>query len=231
MIELDQVTKSYRRGGDAVEVLRGISLRMPAGQFTAIMGPSGSGKSTLLNILGFLDVPDRGHYLLDGRDLSGADDATLSGVRNQKIGFIFQQFHLLPRLSARDNVMLPLLYADPEVPDGEARALRALEVVGLAHRAGHAPEELSGGEQQRVAIARALILDPMLVLADEPTGNLDAANAGEVLTILRRLADQGRTVVLVTHDAAVAARADRVLVLADGRIASDSPAPGAPPAR
>ena len=225
MIRLNQITKSYRGGTESVPVLHGLSFTLARGQFAAIMGPSGSGKSTLMNILGFMDVPDSGTYLLDGQDLSGADDEALSAVRNQKIGFVFQQFHLLPRLSARDQVMLPLLYADQEVADGEARALRALEVVGLGHRASHAPEELSGGEQQRVAIARALILDPVLVLADEPTGNLDEANAAEVLKILRAIADQGRTVVMVTHDAAVATRADRILVLQAGRIASDSPPP------
>ena len=225
MIRLNQITKSYRGGTESVPVLHGLSFTLARGQFAAIMGPSGSGKSTLMNILGFMDVPDSGTYLLDGQDLSGADDEALSAVRNQKIGFVFQQFHLLPRLSARDQVLLPLLYADQEVADGEARALRALEVVGLGHRASHAPEELSGGEQQRVAIARALILDPVLVLADEPTGNLDEANAAEVLNILRAIADQGRTVVMVTHDAAVATRADRILVLQAGRIASDSPPP------
>ena len=225
MIRLNQITKSYRGGTESVPVLHGLSFTLARGQFAAIMGPSGSGKSTLMNILGFMDVPDSGTYLLDGQDLSGADDEALSAVRNQKIGFVFQQFHLLPRLSARDQVLLPLLYADQEVADGEARAQRALEVVGLGHRASHAPEELSGGEQQRVAIARALILDPVLVLADEPTGNLDEANAAEVLNILRAIADQGRTVVMVTHDAAVATRADRILVLQAGRIASDSPPP------
>jgi ABC-type lipoprotein export system ATPase subunit len=225
VIHLNQITKSYRGGAESVQVLHGLSFTLARGQFAAIMGPSGSGKSTLMNILGFMDVPDSGTYLLDGQDLSGADDEALSAVRNQKIGFVFQQFHLLPRLSARDQVMLPLLYADHEVADGEARALRALEVVGLGHRASHTPEELSGGEQQRVAIARALILDPVLVLADEPTGNLDEANAAEVLKILRAIADQGRTVVMVTHDATVAARADRILVLQAGRIAADSPPP------
>jgi len=231
VIALDGISKSYPRGTESVAVLRDLSLVLEPGRFTAIMGPSGSGKSTLLNLLGFLDSPDAGRYLFQGDDLSRADDDTLSAVRNRKIGFVFQQFHLLPRLSARTNVMLPLLYAEEEIADGEARADRALAVVGLGHRAAHTPEELSGGEQQRVAIARALILDPALILADEPTGNLDAANADEVLQLLRGIADQGRTVVMVTHDPAVAARADRVVVLDAGRIVSDSSPPVSPAGR
>jgi ABC-type lipoprotein export system ATPase subunit len=167
---------------------------------------------------------------LEGADLAGADDDALSAIRNRKVGFVFQQFHLLERTSALRNVMLPLLYTVDDVPDDEARARRALEAVGLAHRADHVPAELSGGEQQRVAIARALVNEPALILADEPTGNLDTESAGDVLRILQRLRDDGRTVVLVTHDPAVAAVADRILTLEDGRITSDRPRERAVPA-
>jgi putative ABC transport system ATP-binding protein len=219
VIEIDELTKTYRTaGGIGVDVLRGVSCRIQAGDFVAIMGPSGSGKTTLLNILGYLEKPDSGSYRLDGADYSAADDDTLSGVRNRKIGFVFQQFPLLDRVSALRNVMLPLLYRDDDAPDGEARGTRALEAVGLAARAQHRPSELSGGEQQRVGIARALVNDPAVILADEPTGNLDAKSAGEILDILSGLRTGGRTIVLVTHDAAVAERADRVLLLESGRL-------------
>ena len=203
------------------DVLKGVTFRVRQGEFIAVMGPSGSGKSTLLNILGLLDRPDGGRYRLDGADLSEADDATLSAARNRKIGFIFQLFHLLERASALRNVTLPLLYADDDAGDGPARAARALEAVGLSHRARHLPSELSGGEQQRVAIARALVNSPALILADEPTGNVDAKSGTEILEILRRLVDAGRTLVLVTHDRSVAERADRILTLDDGRITAD----------
>jgi putative ABC transport system ATP-binding protein len=219
VIEAEGLTKSYRKGAAVTEVLKGVSLRVRAGEFVAVMGPSGSGKSTLLNLLGFLDRPDGGSYRFEGADLSRADDDTLSAVRNRKVGFVFQQFHLLERASALRNVMLPLLYADADADDGTARAGRALEAVGLAHRAHHLPGELSGGEQQRVAAARALVNDPALILADEPTGNLDAASGGEIMDIFRRLADAGRTIVLVTHDRDVAGCADRILHLDHGRIA------------
>jgi len=207
-------------------VLRGVTFHVDPGEFVAIMGRSGSGKSTLMNILGFLDRPDGGRYLLEGADRSGADDDTLSEIRNRKIGFVFQQFHLLERASALRNVMLPFLYTTDDVPDAEARARRALDAVGLSDRADHAPAELSGGEQQRAAIARALVNDPPLVLADEPTGNLDSQSATEVLGILAGLREAGRTIVLVTHDAAVATAADRVLTLEDGRIRSASAGSG-----
>jgi putative ABC transport system ATP-binding protein len=222
MIELDVLTKSYRGaeggGPPAVHVLKGVSCRIARGDFVAIMGASGSGKSTLLNILGFLERPDGGSYRLDGADLSLADDDVLSSVRNRKIGFVFQQFPLIDHVSALRNVMLPLLYNEDDAPDGPARALRMLESVGLAERAQHRPSELSGGEQQRVAIARALINDPALILADEPTGNLDAKSGGEILDVLQGLRTAGRTIVLVTHDRAVAERADRILLLEDGRL-------------
>ena len=221
MIEAEELTRSYRRGTLVTDVLKGVTFRVRQGEFIAVMGPSGSGKSTLLNILGLLDRPDGGRYRLDGADLSEADDATLSAARNRKIGFIFQLFHLLERASALRNVTLPLLYADDDAGDGTARAARALEAVGLSHRARHLPSELSGGEQQRVAIARALVNNPALILADEPTGNVDAKSGTEILEILRRLVDAGRTLVLVTHDRSVAERADRILTLDDGRITAD----------
>lgn len=224
MIEVEELVKTYRKGSVATEVLRGVSFVVRQGEFVAIMGRSGSGKSTLLNVLGFLDRPDSGRYRLQGEELSSNDDDALSDVRNRKIGFVFQQFHLLDRAPALDNVMLPLLYADDD-SGGEQRALSLLAQVGLAHRADHLPGELSGGEQQRVAIARALINDPALILADEPTGNLDERSASEILDIFRQLSDSGRTIVLVTHDPLVAERANRILRLEDGRLLAGDGAP------
>jgi putative ABC transport system ATP-binding protein len=220
MIRVSGLSKSYQKGTVVTRVLEDVSFQVTRGEFVAIMGPSGSGKSTLLSILGLLDRADGGSYLLDGVDYSAANDDALSAARNRKIGFVFQQFHLLERTSALRNVVLPLLYAVEDVTDEEARAARALETVGLGHRAGHLPGELSGGEQQRVAIARALINDPALILADEPTGNLDAQSGAEILDTFRRLSDGGRTLILVTHDRTVAERSDRILTLADGRISS-----------
>jgi len=224
MIEVEGLTKSYRKGSAVTEVLKGVSFQVERGEFVAVMGRSGSGKSTLLNILGLLDRPDGGLYRLDGADFSTADDDALSAARNRKIGFVFQQFHLLERASALRNVMLPLLYCDDESDAGATRAAQALASMGLSHRADHLPGELSGGEQQRVAIARALINSPSLILADEPTGNLDAQAGKEILDIFRRLMAEGRTIVLITHDTSVASCADRTLVLDDGRIAPASPA-------
>jgi putative ABC transport system ATP-binding protein len=223
VVAIRDVVRTYRKNGHETPVLRGVTLDVTRGEFVAITGVSGSGKSTLLNILGLLDQPDGGEYRLDGLDVSHADDDARSDLRNRHIGFVFQQFHLMDRVTALDNVMLPLLYVAREPDDGEARARRALETVGLGHRVHHRPGELSGGEQQRVAIARALINDPALILADEPTGNIDAANSAGILALLRELKAQGRTIVLVTHDATVAAQADRVLVMRDGQLA---PAPG-----
>jgi ABC-type lipoprotein export system ATPase subunit len=228
MIEAENLTKSYRKGATLMPVLKGVTLRVVAGEFVAVMGRSGSGKSTLLNILGLLDRPDGGCYRLDGVDFSAADDNTLSAARNRKIGFVFQQFHLLERASALRNVSLPLLYAEDQPDDDMERARQALDSVGLSHRLRHLPSELSGGEQQRVAIARALVNRPSLILADEPTGNLDAQAEREVLDIFRRLAGAGRTLVLVTHSSTVAAHADRTLVIEDGSIASQGGNPAAP---
>jgi len=225
MIDVEALTRLYVRDTLETHVLKGVTFRVPRGEFLVIMGRSGSGKSTLLNILGLLDRPDSGRYLLDGVDFAGADDDRRSAARNRKLGFVFQQFHLLERASALRNVTLPLLYAEEDSGDATRRAEQALEAVGLAHRARHLPSELSGGEQQRVAIARALINDPAVILADEPTGNLDAESGREILDIFRRLVGSGRTLVLVTHDRTVAERADRILVLDDGRIVGEEAAP------
>ena len=218
MIDAQALTKRFQRGKVTTDVLKGVNLRVERGEFVAIMGPSGSGKSTLLNMLGLLDQPDSGRYVLNGVDTSSLDDDARSAARNRTCGFVFQQFHLLDRTSAVRNVMLPLLYAEEEPADANARAERLLTDVGLSHRLHYLPSELSGGEQQRVAIARALINDPSLVLADEPTGNLDDAAGAEVLHIFQTLVAIGRTVVLVTHDATVAAAAHRRVFLEDGRV-------------
>jgi ABC-type lipoprotein export system ATPase subunit len=217
MIELRGISRTYHRpGGEAVEALKEVSLRIDRGDFVAIVGTSGSGKSTLLNVLGLLDRPDAGQYLLDGEDVTGLDVDRQARTRNQRIGFVFQAFHLLPRTSALENVELPLLYSDRARIDGLGR--RALESVGLADRLTHPPSELSGGQQQRVAIARALVNEPDLLLADEPTGNLDARSAAEVLQVFESLHRAGRTIVLVTHDPAVAAHCGRVARIEGGRI-------------
>lgn len=232
IIEVQGLTKSFRGiivGSSAIDVLKGVSFLVARGEFVAIMGKSGSGKSTLLGILGYLERADGGTYRLEGADHAKADDDTLSAVRNRQIGFVFQQFPLLDRISALRNVMLPLLYGSDEAEDGEARAARALAAVGLSDRAEHKPSELSGGEQQRVAIARALVNDPAVILADEPTGNLDAQSGSEILDIFGRLQAEGRTIVLVTHDPVVAARASRTMVLENGRLTTAARAgiPGA----
>jgi putative ABC transport system ATP-binding protein len=220
MMHLSGVYKSYFRGqNSSVHALRDVSFQVAASEFLAIRGPSGSGKSTLLNILGCLDVPTSGAYRLAGEDVSHYSDRELSRVRAHRIGFIFQSFYLLPGTTARENVELPMIYGAGRVDRNKALAL--LERVGLQDRAGHFGNELSGGQQQRVAIARALVNDPPLILADEPTGNLDTAASQEVMGILRQLHREGRTIVLVTHDDSVAAYAAREIVLRDGRINSD----------
>ncbi|MPY90705.1 MAG: ATP-binding cassette domain-containing protein [Luteitalea sp.] len=221
MIELHAISKTYTRpSGDTVHALSDLSLRIDRGEFVAIVGASGSGKSTLMNLLGLLDRPTEGRYLFDGRDVASLDVANQARFRNRYVGFIFQVFHLLPRTSALENVELPLLYSDRASTTGLGR--RALEAVGLADRLYHTPSELSGGQQQRVAIARALVNEPDLLLADEPTGNLDAQSASEVMDIFDALNRSGRTVVLVTHDLAVAARARRVVRLKGGRVVADA---------
>jgi putative ABC transport system ATP-binding protein len=221
VIDLDAVRKVYRTGSLEVEALRGVSLSIRQGEYVAIMGPSGSGKSTLMHILGCLDVPTSGTYLLGGEDVSTMDEIDLAEVRNQRIGFVFQQFNLLPSLTALRNVELPLSYA--AVPRDRRRILArsALERVGLGDRVNHRPGELSGGQQQRAAVARALATDPALLLADEPTGNLDSTATADVLGLFDDLHRQGRTVVLITHEADVAERAARVIRIQDGHVASD----------
>jgi putative ABC transport system ATP-binding protein len=217
LIETDELSRTYRVGTTEVRALRGVSMRVARGEFVALMGPSGSGKSTMMHLLGCLDTPTAGRYVLEGRDVSRLTVDERATVRNRRIGFVFQTFNLLPRLSALDNVMLPLLYRGA-VRDVKQRAGEALKRVGLAQRAQHRPMELSGGERQRVAIARALISDPALILADEPTGNLDSQTGQEIMQLLIDLSAAGRTIIMVTHDASVAAYAQRVVRLHDGQI-------------
>jgi putative ABC transport system ATP-binding protein len=221
MVELHDVTRHYRVGGQQIAALAGISLAVPAGQFVAIVGPSGSGKSTLLNILGCLDSPTSGRYALDGIDVSTFDDERASDFRNRRIGFVFQSFHLLPRLTVLENVLLPQRFLRAHAPELAERAHGLLDRMGLAQRLHHRPDQLSGGQMQRVAIARALLMQPALLLADEPTGNLDSKSAADVLGLIEEVHARGQTVVLVTHDADVAARAQRQVHLRDGRIELD----------
>ncbi|HEX3974852.1 MAG TPA: ABC transporter ATP-binding protein [Solirubrobacteraceae bacterium] len=223
VIDVHAVRKTYTIGDISVHALRGVSLSVHRGEYVAIMGASGSGKSTLMHILGCLDSPTAGTYRLNGLDVSEHDEDTLADIRGRFIGFIFQSFNLVPRTRALANVELPMSYAG--VPPGERRAhaLAALEAVGLRDRVNHVPAELSGGQQQRVAIARALVTNPALILADEPTGNLDSASTEEVLGILEQLNDEGRTIVLITHEDEVARHAERVIRLSDGVILADEP--------
>ena len=222
VLDVRDVTKVYGEGGTAVEALRGVSLGIEQGDYVAIMGASGSGKSTLMNILGCLDVPTSGRYLLDGMDVGTLDDRRLAVVRNRKIGFVFQSFNLIPRMSALANVELPLAYGGVKAAERRRRALAALDRVGLSDRVEHEPNALSGGQQQRVAVARAIVTAPALLLADEPTGNLDSAATLEVLRLFDDLHEAGQTLVIVTHDSRIAATADRMISMRDGAFADET---------
>jgi putative ABC transport system ATP-binding protein len=221
VLDVRALSKVYGQGDTAVHALRGVSLAVERGDFVAIMGASGSGKSTLMNILGCLDVPSGGRYLLDGTDVGALDERRLSILRNRKIGFIFQSFNLIPRMTALANVELPLAYGGVKAAERRRRAQAALRQVGLGDRMDHEPNELSGGQQQRVAVARALVTAPALLLADEPTGNLDTRSTADVLGILDQLSVSGRTIVVITHEDEVASRAKRVIRLVDGEIIED----------
>ena len=215
------MTKLYHTGDSVVKALDGVDLRIREGEYVAIMGPSGSGKSTLMNILGCLDQPDSGRYLLNGLDVGGLDDDRMSAVRNRSIGFVFQSFNLLPRMTALENVALPLQYAGVGKEERLERAAAALREVGLAERASHRPDEMSGGQRQRVAVARALVTNPAIILADEPTGNLDTATSAEIMRLFGSIRSAGNTVILVTHEEDIARYTERIVYLRDGKIESD----------
>ena len=230
-IRLDEVSREFRLGDETVHALDGVNLSIGRGEYVAVMGPSGSGKSTLLNIVGLLDRPSRGRYLLDGAETTGLSDARQAELRSRKLGFVFQTFHLVPRLTAFENVELPLILAGEPPAERRPRVARVLEDLGLADRARHRPDQLSGGQRQRVAIARAVVMQPEILLADEPTGNLDSVSGSDVITTLEALNARGITLIVVTHDAALSTRARRLVQFRDGRIISDAmlaqPAPAA----
>jgi len=221
LIETCDLWKTYRMGSEEIHALQGVSLEIESGEYVAIMGPSGSGKSTLMNLIGCLDTPSRGSYLLNGHQVRELDDDELARIRNEEIGFVFQTFNLLPRATALHNVELPLVYAGISGPDRRSRALEALELVELADRVGHRPNELSGGQRQRVAVARALVNSPSILLADEPTGNLDSKTGLEIMTLFKRLHASGNTIVLITHEAEISEYAHRVIHLRDGWVERD----------
>jgi putative ABC transport system ATP-binding protein len=223
VIVTEGLGKDYRLGPHTVHALRGVSVAITRGEFVAVMGPSGSGKSTFMNLLGCLDTPTAGRYLLDGSDVAHLSRDQLARIRNAKIGFVFQQFNLLPRTTALENVELPLFYGGAPAGDRRARAREKLHAVGLGDRALHHPSQLSGGQQQRVAIARALVTDPAVMLADEPTGNLDTRTSVEIIALLQRLNREGLTIILVTHESDIAAHAGRIFTFRDGRLLGDTP--------
>lgn len=222
LIEVKNLMKIYNPGENEVRALNDVSLQIKKGEFVAIIGQSGSGKSTFMNMLGCLDVPTSGSYFLNGKDVAGLSDDELSDIRNQEIGFIFQGFNLIPNLTALENVELPLIYRNVPAAKRHELSVASLKKVGLEHRMDHKPSEMSGGQQQRVAIARALAAAPPVILADEPTGNLDSASSKEIMQILRELYEEGRTVILITHDNKIAASAKRVIRIMDGKIVSDT---------
>lgn len=226
LVELKDIYKIYQMGDNAVHALDGISLTIEKGEFVAIVGQSGSGKSTCMNIIGCLDVPTKGEYYLNGKDISHYSDDELAEVRNKMLGFIFQQYNLIPKLTVLENVSLPLLYGGFSDSEQKERAMKSLERVGLADKAKNLPSQLSGGQQQRVSIARALAGDPSVILADEPTGALDSRTGREVMLFLQQLNEEGNTIVLITHDNSIAAKAKRVVRITDGRIVYDGPAEG-----
>ncbi len=221
VIRVRELTRHYVMGGETIHALRGVSLEIRRNEYVAIMGPSGSGKSTMMNLVGCLDTPSSGEYWLNGQEVSRLTDDALARVRNKEIGFVFQTFNLLPRASALSNVELPLVYAGVSTAERRARAAEALARVGLEHRMDHRPNELSGGQRQRVAIARALVNRPSILLADEPTGNLDSTTSEEIMQVFSELHREGQTVIMVTHEPDIAAHAERVVVLRDGRVESD----------
>ncbi|MFT5917970.1 MAG: putative ABC transport system ATP-binding protein [Bacteroidia bacterium] len=222
VIETSEIARKYVMGSEVIMALKTVSIRIEEGEYVAFMGPSGSGKSTLMNIIGCLDTPTGGDYMLDGTNVSNLSEDKLAEIRNKKIGFVFQTFNLLPRSSSLENVALPLIYAGYGKKDRNAKALQALESVGLGDRAGHKPNELSGGQRQRVAIARALVNDPSLILADEPTGNLDTKTSYEIMDLFEQLYDQGNTIIMVTHEEDIAQYAHRIIRLRDGIVESDT---------
>lgn len=221
MLQISHVSKIYKTEAIETEALSDVSFTIKKGEFVAIMGPSGSGKSTLMHILGALDLPTSGEYILDGESVSQLDDDQLADIRNRKIGFIFQAFNLLPRTSAMKNVMLPMVYAGIPKAERLARAQKYLEMVGLGHRLNHTSSQLSGGQQQRVAIARGLAMNPAILLADEPTGNIASAQAEEIMEIFRKLHTEGHTIVMITHEPDIAAHAERIILIRDGKIVED----------
>ncbi|MEL7647364.1 MAG: ABC transporter ATP-binding protein [Sedimentibacter sp.] len=222
MLELRNIKKIYDMGSVKVEVLKGITLKVNQGEFLSVMGPSGSGKSTLMNMIGCLDIPTSGEYYLDGREISTYSERQLSKIRNEKIGFIFQKFNLLTKLTAYENVELPLIYRGMSHRERKERTLEALEKVGLTERMNHRPTELSGGQQQRVAIARALAGSPPVLLADEPTGNLDSKSGNDIMNLIKNLNDEGKTIVLITHDGEVARQAQKTVTIKDGLLSENA---------